>query len=86
MAGDNQHASTVPGQDPSLWGQELFVNAKMPVDWCTIRQAQELVNKHEAPKSVLAQIASGEIISNVFSPQEAQALLEALQKRSTKER
>lgn len=76
----------VPGQDPSLWGQELFNNTTAPVDWCTARQAQEERNKNRPADSVLRDIASGRIESSVYSPKEAQQLLNQLSSSSLKER
>lgn len=35
----------IPGQDPELWGQELFQRVLAPVDWCTVRQGQEERNR-----------------------------------------
>lgn len=86
MAAGNKKPNGVPGQDPSLWGQELLTNVAVPLDWCTARQAQEARNNNRPADSVLLDIASGRIESRVYSPEEARQLLAQLSGSSAKER
>ena len=74
-----------PGRDPELWGEGLFTKVKWPVDWCTVRQAQELLNRHDKPQhSLLRDIAEGKIVSAVYTPDEAQKLLDILISKNNK--
>lgn len=73
-----------PGQDSSLWGQDLFVEIEQPADWCTVRQAQEHQNNGTLGTSLLEQIAKGEVVSSVYTSVEAEHLLEVIQKNSGK--
>lgn len=52
MPDNIKQENLIPGQDRSLWGQELFTNVSVPLDWCTARQAQELRNSHVKPAIV----------------------------------
>ena len=87
MTGDDQPADDpVPGQDPELWGQDLFVHIDQPADWCTVRQAQEHKNQGLKAVSLLEQIARGVMIRQIYTQDEAKQLLRALQEGNQRER
>jgi hypothetical protein len=78
----------VPGQDPELWGQELFTTITKHADWCTIRQAQEYKNSGRKPDNLLEKIADGSIESIQYTKEEARQILldiEIQRKSSRKE-
>jgi hypothetical protein len=80
-----QKKSTVPRQDPNLWGGEML-NRGHVVDWCTAAQAQEHRDAAKKPDSVLQDIASGRIESTLVSPKDAQKLLRDINKQQSGER
>ncbi len=55
------------------------------MDWCTVRQAQELQNEGHPCNNLLEQIADGSITSQVYSPEEAHALMASLNRHTNKE-
>ena len=76
-----------PDQNVKNLGTEVFNRVVVPVDWCTVRQAQMYEDSHEKPDSVLCDIASGRVESTVCSKVEAQQeLLRQRQKSGSKER
>lgn len=67
-----------PGQDKDLWGHRLFLEASLPVDWCTARQAAEIDEANVKPESILELIASGKVESAIYTREEAVELLKIL--------
>ena len=76
-----------PDQDIKKLGTEVFNRVSVPVDWCTVRQAQMYEDAHEKPDSVLYDIATGRVESRVCSREEArQELAKQQRKTGSKER